>query len=334
MATDTLPIIGISMGDPAGVGPELCLRAVADARVRETCVPVVFGDPAVLEYVAKRCGLPMAYECMTAVDWPDPGPVTAACVVGCTTLDASAITPGVVQEACGRAAYTYVEAAANAAIDGRIDAMVTAPINKAALKLAGVPFPGHTEILAALTGTRRYCMMMACDELAVSLATIHIAHAQVSGSLDGPRISEVIELTADAMKRVGRNDPLIAVCALNPHGGEEGMFGDEEQQIVQPAIDLARSKGIRVDGPMVPDVAFLPERRREIDAYVVMYHDQGLIPFKMLAFEKGVNITLGLPIVRTSVDHGTAFDIAWQGKASAGSMVEAVSWAVRLSNAG
>jgi len=329
--SSSLPIIGISMGDPAGVGPELCLRALADGELRGLCVPVVFGDPRVLRRVAEQCALPFACECVIAGYWPRAGDLGAPCVVACTELEPDAIVPGEVQEACGRTAYACVEAAANAAIGGSIDAMVTAPINKASLKLAGVPLPGHTEILAALTGTDRYCMMMACDELAVSLATIHVGLARVPACLNTARIVDVIELTADAMGRFGRKDPLIAVCALNPHAGEHGLFGPEEQQIIQPAIDMARGKGVRIEGPMVPDVAFLPERRESIDAYVVMYHDQGLIPFKMLAFDKGVNITLGLPIVRTSVDHGTAFDIAWQGKASAGSMIEAVKWAVRLS---
>lgn len=327
-----LPVIGISMGDPAGVGPELCLRALASPEVRALCAPVVFGDPGVLRRVAARCALPFACECVAARDWSAVAAVADPRVVACSALQADDVVPGEVQEMCGRAAYACVEAAANAAMAGSIDAMVTAPINKASLRLAGIPYPGHTEILAALTGTARYCMMMASDELAVSLATIHIGYSEVLGRLTSRGIADTIELTADAMRKLGRDDPLIAVCALNPHGGEQGLFGAEEQEIIQPAIDLACGKGIRVEGPMVPDTAFLPQRREQIDAYVVMYHDQGLIPFKMLAFEKGVNITLGLPIVRTSVDHGTAFDIAWQGTASAGSLVEAVKWAVRLAH--
>jgi 4-hydroxythreonine-4-phosphate dehydrogenase len=176
--------------------------------------------------------------------------------------------------------------------------------------------------------------MMASSELIVSLATIHVALERVKGLLTRRGILEVILLTADALRRLGRRVPSIAVCGLNPHAGEHGIFGDEERRIIAPAIAEARAKGLRVEGPLPPDTAFLPPKRRAVDAYVAMYHDQGLIPFKLLAFERGVNITLGLPIVRTSVDHGTAFDIAWQGKASAASLIESIRWAARLAGAG
>ena len=209
-------------------------------------------------------------------------------------------------------------------------AVVTAPIHKESLRLAGIPYPGHTEILAELTGTDRFCMMLASDEITVSLVTTHTAYGDVTAQISKDRIREVIDLTVAALKRLGKPRPRITVCALNPHAGEHGLFGDEEKRIVEPAVRAARKTGLRVTGPLPPDTAFLPARRKGTDAYVVMYHDQGLIPFKMLAFDKGVNITLGLPIVRTSVDHGTAFDIAWKGKASPNSLMQAVLWAVRL----
>jgi 4-hydroxythreonine-4-phosphate dehydrogenase len=251
-------------------------------------------------------------------------------VVDVGDLDADAVEPGVVGNACGRAAADYIEAAVQAALDRNVAAIATAPINKEALRLAGVPYPGHTEMLAALTGAGSVCMMMASDDIVVSLATTHIALADVPFHLTTERIGQTVALTGTALRRVLGREPRMVVCGLNPHAGEHGLFGDEEARIIRPAVKAAHRAGWKVEGPLAPDTAFLPDRRRNTDAYVVMYHDQGLIPFKMLAFETGVNVTLGLPIVRTSVDHGTAFDIAWKGSASARSMVESIRWAVRL----
>jgi 4-hydroxythreonine-4-phosphate dehydrogenase len=213
---------------------------------------------------------------------------------------------------------------------GGVQAVVTGPIHKEALQLAGVRFPGHTEILAAMTGSRSVCMMMASREITVSLVTTHVNYEAVPEMLSRRRIVEVIRLTAEAVGRIRRRAPRLVVCGLNPHAGEHGLFGAEEDEIIVPAVEDARKKGFNVEGPIPADTAFVPTRRRTTDAYVCMYHDQGLIPFKMLAFETGVNITLGLPIVRTSVDHGTAFDIAWQGKASAESLVQAILMAADL----
>ena len=311
------PSIAITMGDPAGVGPELCLRALVEPAVLEQAAPVVYGDLGVLRRVAETCGL------------PPPG---AANVVDLAALDAREVRPGEVQAVCGRAAAEYIRAAVDAALAGRVRAIVTAPIHKEALRMAGVPYPGHTEMLAALTGAQRHCMMMASARIVVSLATTHVPLDDVPRRLSTRGILDAIELTADAMERILGRPPRLAVCALNPHAGEHGLFGHEERDVIQPAIDTARANGLTVEGPLPPDTAFLPARQRSVDAYVVMYHDQGLIPFKMLAFDDGVNVTLGLPIVRTSVDHGTAFDIAWRGTASARSLFEAVRWAVRLSD--
>lgn len=322
--------IALTMGDPAGVGPELCLRAAADPHVLSLCRPVIFGDRPLLERVTAAAGVPPPPPAVTLEEWQarptDDGPL----LIDCRALDAGAVEPGRVQPTCGRAAYTYIETAIAEALAGRVAGVATAPINKEALSLAGVPYPGHTEIFAALTGTSRYCMMLASDPLTVSFATTHTALARVPAKLSVGRILEVIELTAAAMQRLRGRPPVIGVCALNPHAGEHGLFGDEEGRLIEPAVEQARARGLWVEGPLPPDAAFLEGRRRATDAYVAMYHDQGHIPFKLLAFDTGVNTTLGLPIVRTSVDHGTAFDIAWQGVASPRSLFEAIKYAVGL----
>lgn len=325
------PRVAVTMGDPAGIGPELCLRALADPDVAAVCTPAVIGDAAVLARVAEHARLPLPAFVVPLKTWllADPR-ADVACVVDCGAIRAEEVEPGKVSAACGRAAYAYVEAAVRAAQARRVAAMATAPLNKEALHLAGVPHPGHTEILAELTGTSRVAMMLACEELAVSLVTIHVPLAAVPGLLTTEAILDVAALTVGAMQRLGRARPRLVVCGLNPHAGEQGLFGREEIAIIAPAVEALRARGVCVTGPLPPDTAFLPERRRETDAYIVMYHDQGLIPLKMLAFDRAVNITLGLPIVRTSVDHGTAFDIAWQGKASPNSLFEAIRWAARL----
>jgi 4-hydroxythreonine-4-phosphate dehydrogenase len=235
-----------------------------------------------------------------------------------------------VQKACGRAAFQYIETAIRLAMEGRIAAVVTAPINKEALNLAGIGYPGHTEIFTALTRTPRSCMLLAADAISCSFVTTHTAYSRAPEAISAGRVLDVIELTSAAMIRLRGRPPRIAVCGLNPHAGEHGLFGDEEARCIEPAIASARGKGLTVEGPLPPDAAFLPRVRERTDAYVCMYHDQGHIPFKMLAFDTGVNITLGLPIVRTSVDHGTAFDIAWQGKANPSSLRQAIRYAMLL----
>ncbi|HAS83579.1 MAG TPA: 4-hydroxythreonine-4-phosphate dehydrogenase PdxA [Verrucomicrobia bacterium] len=320
------------MGDAAGIGPELCLRVMASPAVTTACRPVVFGNTALLRRVAAVCGVPLEATCITAAQFAATGlpPGGSSVVVDVDGLDADAVQPGRVQAACGAAAARYVELAVRAAQSGTVQAIVTAPLHKEALQRADVPYAGHTEMLAALTGTSTYCMMMASAEINVCLATTHIALAEVPARLTPSRVLEVIRLADDAMRRMGVGQPRLTVCGLNPHAGEHGLFGDEEARIIQPAVDKARALGFRVSDPLPPDTAFIPAQRRQTDAYVVMYHDQGLIPFKMLAFETGVNVTLGLPVVRTSVDHGTAFDIAWKGQASAASMTQAIQTALHL----
>ncbi|MBX9584672.1 MAG: 4-hydroxythreonine-4-phosphate dehydrogenase PdxA [Gemmataceae bacterium] len=304
------------MGDPAGVGPELCLRLLADPAVRTFCSAVVYGDIGVLNRVADHLGRPR----------PDPAGVNDL-----RAIDAAGFEPGRVSAACGAAAYRYFTRAIDDALTGRVDAITTAPLNKEALHAAGFPYPGHTEILASRTNAERSCMMLTADEITCSLVTVHVGYREVPNLLTTARILDTIELTAAAMERIRGRKPRLLACGLNPHAGEHGLFGDrEEERVITPAVEAARGKGIDIDGPLPPDTAFLAKYRRASDAYVCMYHDQGLIPLKALAFEEAVNVTLGLPIVRTSVDHGTAFDIAWQGVADVSSLVQAVKLAARL----
>jgi 4-hydroxythreonine-4-phosphate dehydrogenase len=323
--------VAITMGDPAGVGPELCLSVLGDPAVLAVCVPVVFGDAALLRRVAAACRRTADYRVLPTEALAS-APPTEPSVVDCGTTDAASVVPGRISVGCGRAAYLFIERAVDAVRAGHAVALATAPIHKEALHLAGIPYPGHTEMLAALTGASRVCMAMVSDEIVVSLATVHVALADVPRRLTRQAVLDAIELTHAAMSTVKRREPRIVVCALNPHAGEGGLFGEEEREIVVPAMESARAEGIGVEGPLSPDTAFLPAVRQRADAYVALYHDQGLIPFKMLAFETGVNVTLGLPIVRTSVDHGTAFDIAWKGLASPSSLRQSIFWALRLAS--
>ncbi|HEY1190006.1 MAG TPA: 4-hydroxythreonine-4-phosphate dehydrogenase PdxA [Gemmata sp.] len=313
-----LPRIAITMGDPAGVGPELCLRLLQSEQVRAFCVPVVYGDLSVLRRVANH------------LRWPAPDPA-AVNDLGAAGSGAEEIVPGRVSAVCGAAAHRYFTHAIDDALAGRVDAITTAPLHKEALNAAGVPFPGHTEILASRTSAERSCMMLTAEAITCSLVTVHVGYRDVPALLTTARICDTIELTAEAMRRIRGHEPRLLVCGLNPHAGEHGLFGDrEEERVIVPAIEASRAKGIDVSGPLPPDTAFLPKYRAKCDAYVCMYHDQGLIPLKALAFEDAVNVTLGLPIVRTSVDHGTAFDIAWTGAADASSLVQAVKLAAQL----
>jgi 4-phospho-D-threonate 3-dehydrogenase / 4-phospho-D-erythronate 3-dehydrogenase len=326
------PYIAVTMGDAAGVGPELCLKVLQEPSVIQACIPVVFGDQNVLGRVAARLGGPAPCQTMSLADWNKGGfTAESPLVVDCGLLSDGTVVAGQVQAACGRAAFGYIESAIASALRGTVAAVATAPINKEALRAAGYPYPGHTEIFEELTGTSGVCMMLASDEITVSMVTTHIGLADVSRHLSPERVALVIQLTADALRALLEREPRLSVCGLNPHAGEHGLFGErEEERLIEPGIKQARSRGIDVEGPFPPDTAFVPWLRQRFDAVVCMYHDQGHIPFKMLAFDKGVNITLGTPVIRTSVDHGTAFDIAWKGKADTTSMFQALNWAVRL----
>ena len=331
---NTRPVLGLTMGDPAGIGPEICLRALTSPAVRKMCVPVLFGDAGVLQRAARAAKIPMA-DCrvVSISELKKIALITEPLVVDCAAIDAAKVVPGKVSAACGRAGYIYIEKAIAAALAGKIDGVVTAPIHKESLNLSGVKFPGHTEIFTALTNAKRSCMMLYSDKITVSMATTHIGYRDVPGKLSVERVLNVIELTAQAMTQLLRREPRIGVCGLNPHAGEHGLFGNrEEEKFVEPAVKLARKMKLNVIGPLVPDAVFTTGQRKKYDAIVCLYHDQGHIPFKMLAFDTGVNITLGLPIIRTSVDHGTAFDIAWQGKADSTSLYSAINVAAEMAN--
>jgi len=329
---NTKPRIAVTMGDPSGA--ELCLRLLANDELAAQCTPIIFGDATILSRVADATGLAAPKRILGRSDWPALSPViTAPTVLDLRPPGTNKITPGQVSTEAGRAAWTFITEAIDAALDGLVDAITTAPINKEALAKAGIPFPGHTEILADRTGTERYCMMQYSDEVTATFVTCHVGLAEVPALITTERVTEVIDLTAEALARLPeRPSQKIVVCGLNPHAGENGLFGHrEEQHAIIPAIESARARGLDITGPLPPDTAFLPALRATTGCHVCMYHDQGHIPLKALAFDRAVNITLGLPIVRTSVDHGTAFDIAWHGTADPGSLFHAIRLAIHLS---
>jgi 4-hydroxythreonine-4-phosphate dehydrogenase len=327
------PLIGITLGDPAGIGPELVLQSLNAPALRTLARFAIYGNAALLRRVAQAAHQPWAADLQVV-------PVTSSqtllprakvpLLLDFANDEVAAIKPGQAHAACGRMAATWIEAAARDALAGRIDAVVTAPLNKEALHLAGVPYPGHTEMLAALSKSSHTTMLFWSPDLIVGLATIHLPIKKVPAALTQEKVLDAIRSTAATARRFGRAGKSIAVLALNPHAGEHELFGHEEETVIKPAMAVARAEGINVVGPLVPDVAFQETQRRQYAAYVAMYHDQGLIPFKMLAFAEGVNITLGLPFVRTSPDHGTAFDIAWKGKASPSSLFAAIRCAALL----
>ena len=324
--------IGLTMGDPAGVGPEIVLRVLNDNRVTDRCHLIVFGDAGVLQRCARATNQPCSAPVVTLADWKRQGSaVTKTCIVDCGCLSAEAFTPGVVSAATGDASFRYIQLAIDAALAGHIAAVTTAPINKEALHAAGYKYPGHTEMFAERAGGDRACMLQYSPEITCSFVTVHCGYADVPKLLTQARVLDVIELTATALERLRGRKPKLVVCGLNPHAGEHGLFGDrEEERIIIPAIEQARAAGIDIEGPLPPDTAFLPWKRQTTDAFVCMYHDQGHIPVKALAFDSAVNTTLGISIIRTSVDHGTACDIAWQGKARVHSLHAALDVALRL----
>jgi len=315
MAVDK-PRIALTMGDPAGVGPEVCLRALANPELRECGDLVVHGDGPVLAAAAERTGLGA----------PEPGQVRECGGIGLDEFE-----PGAINAATGQAGYAYVRSAIEAARAGEVDGVVTAPLNKEALHAAGIDFPGHTEIFAAAWEVDRFCMLQHSDVLSCTFVTVHVGYREVPGLITTERIGDVIELTRDAFLRIRGREPKLVVLGLNPHAGEHGLFGEREEELfIGPAVEAAVARGWNVEGPIPPDTAFLKRRLEETDCFVCMYHDQGHIPVKALAFELSVNTTLGLPVPRTSVDHGTALDIAWRGVADPSSMFEAVKLNARL----
>jgi 4-hydroxythreonine-4-phosphate dehydrogenase len=336
----TSPVLGITMGDPAGVGPEIIARACADASVVATSRPVVIGSAAVMREALGLVGSALALHAVADVTGCRWAPGTLECL-DLGNVDAATLPRGVVSAAAGRAAYEYIERAVALARTRAIDAIVTAPINKEALAAAGMPHTGHTEILAALTKTRDFAMLLMGRDLRVIHVTTHVSLRKVPDLVTRDRVLRTIRLARQTMDGLGRPAAKIAVAGLNPHAGEDGLFGDEEQREIIPAIEAARAEGLTVVGPLPADTVFSRARGGEFDIVVAMYHDQGHIPVKTLGFQydeaagrwtglSGVNVTVGLPFLRVSVDHGTAFDRAWKGIANPESMTEALDVAVRM----
>lgn len=330
LAQDRQPVIAMTLGDPAGVGPELTLDALLEPELRETCIPVVIGNAAIAERYFEHRGQTFPSLSVWSIEEFLSARPTEAGLVDVPFQGDMNYEIGRVSADCGRAAFSYVETAIAAAQAGSVDAVTTGPLNKEAMHLAGIDFPGHTEIFAERTGSTKWCMMQYSDEVTCTFATVHCGYAEVPRLLTEQRVLDTIELTAAAMQTLHNRPGKLVVCGLNPHAGENGLFGQEEKLVIEPAIARARAGGIEIEGPLPPDTAFLPARRAVTDAFVCMYHDQGHIPLKALAFDRAVNTTLGLPIIRTSVDHGTAFDIAWQGVADSGSLYAALKLAARL----
>lgn len=322
-------LLGITMGCPVGIGPEIIIRFYQQRVDNPSFSPVVLGDPGVL----RRCVKELAADIEVVLWHPGeevrPG---ALHVMALSALGAS-LEWGQPNVDTGRAMGHYIEEAVRLIGSGVLAGMVTCPIAKSALNLAGYPYPGHTEMLAALCGGDNYAMMMAGEKLKVALVTIHVGLSRVSALLTEDKIVELIDRTGRSLRKdFGIEKPRLAVAALNPHAGEGGMFGTEEVQLIIPAINRARARadGWQVDGVFPPDTVFNRAVAGQFDAVICMYHDQGLIPFKLLHFEDGVNVTIGLPIVRTSVDHGTAYDIAGKGQASAASLQAAFDLAAKI----
>jgi len=312
--------IAITMGDPAGVGPEICLRLLADEKTMSEVDVLVYGDLSILVACAHKLDLPA----------PDLSRVRD---LAHSTVDHIEI--GTVSKRAGLAAASYILAAIDDALAGHVSGIVTAPVNKEALHEAGILYPGHTEMFADHMKADRTCMLQVSDAITASFVTCHCGIHSVPDLITPERVLEVIELTHEAMIRIRGKAPLLVACGLNPHAGEHGLFGNnEEEEKIIPALEEARAKGIQIEGPLPPDTVFIPQNREKFDATICMYHDQGHIPLKALAFDVAVNTTLGLPIPRTSVDHGTAFDIAWQGKANPSSLTEAVKLCAKLAAAG
>jgi 4-hydroxythreonine-4-phosphate dehydrogenase len=330
--TRALPRIGVTMGDPAGIGPEVVLKAIAEEEVLRECIPVVVGDAQLLAHQARKLDLRCGYEIVRRGE-RFPNHTDAPIIYHLDNIN-PAIEPGVESGEAGRAAAEYIEAAVELCAAGHVEAISTAPINKRALHLGGYNFPGHTEFLAHLTGSEESAMSFVASNLRIVLISTHVPLAEAIRMVQKERIERVIRLTDRELRRWGIPSPRIAVAALNPHGAEGGLFGIEEAAEIAPAVATCHeADGIDVTGPFSADTVFLRASRGEFDAVVSCYHDQAMIPVKCLSFGEAVNVTLGLPFIRTSVDHGTAFDIAGRGIAGHSSMVAAITLAARLARA-
>jgi 4-hydroxythreonine-4-phosphate dehydrogenase len=312
------PLIAVTMGDPAGIGPEIIAKAFADPEFHDRNRTILIGDAAILERAARLLDLPLRVH---VIEEPEDAAFEPGTVDVLSETDLPEDLPfGALDARAGDAAFRYVERATNLASAGRIAAIATAPLNKEAMHLAGHKYPGHTEILAELTGTKDYAMMLVTDELKVIHVSTHVSLRQAIERARPERELAVIRLADESLKKLGVESPRVAVAGLNPHAGENGLFGSEDAEQIAPAIAAAVEEGIDATGPHPPDTVMMRARMGAFDIVVVQYHDQGHIPIKLMGFDTGVNVTVGLPFFRTSVDHGTAFDIAGTGKADPASL--------------
>ncbi|MBX2999967.1 MAG: 4-hydroxythreonine-4-phosphate dehydrogenase PdxA [Caldilineaceae bacterium] len=327
------PLLAITLGDPAGIGPEVIVKALQHPSLFEKARPLVIGDRRILARAATWIGQSSPH--FEIVEEPVAGNYAAGTIpiLDLGNADPKSIPPGKVSAAAGRAAVEAVFRACDLALEGVVDGVVTAPLNKEAMHKAGFLYPGHTELLAERTGAERISMLLVGPKLRVVHVSTHVSLAEAIRRVQTGRVLEVIELAYRSCQMLGIAKPRIAVAGLNPHASENGLFGNQEAEQVQPAIEQARSRGWTVSDPQPPDTVFLRAVKGEFDIVVAMYHDQGHIPMKLLAFDSGVNVSIGLPIIRTSVDHGTAFDIAGMGKASEESLLAAVDVAVQMAAA-
>jgi 4-hydroxythreonine-4-phosphate dehydrogenase len=319
--------LAITMGDPGGVGPEVIVKALHSPEVRQLCYPIVIGDDVVLRQTLSLLKIPLK---LRAIGSPEESRYDRGKIDFIQIGAAKKFTKNKPTAEGGEVAAGCIIKAIELALDKQVDGIVTAPISKEGLKMAGFRWPGHTEMLSELTKTKDYAMMLVGGPLRVILVTIHTALKNVPDLITRQRILKTIRLAGKACSMLGIKRPKIAVAGLNPHAGEAGIFGDEEKKKIVPAVKSALKEGINVSGPYPPDTIFHKAYRGEVDIVVCMYHDQGLIPLKMLAFDTGVNVTIGLPFVRTSPDHGTAYDIAWKSIANPSSMIEAIKLAAKL----
>jgi 4-hydroxythreonine-4-phosphate dehydrogenase len=341
MDKDRKPLLAITMGDPAGIGPEICVKALALEEIYAVCRPLIVGDAGIIRNAMEFCGL---HHALNAVEGAEQGLYLFGTidVVDLKNLSLFRLRHKQVTPEQGRASFEYVEKAIRLALAKQVDGTVTGPINKAAMNAAGFHFAGHTEIFATLTGTKHYAMMLADRDFRVVHVSTHVSLRKACEAVRKERVLEVIELAHEAVGKLCGRQPRLAVAGLNPHCGEGGLFGTEDDEEITPAVLSAKAKGMLVEGPLPADTIFSKMKGGQFDAVIVMYHDQGHIPMKLLGFQydeatgrwdtlAGVNVTLGLPIVRTSVDHGTAFDKAGEGRANPQSMIEAIKMAAALS---
>lgn len=327
--TSNLPLLALTLGDPAGTGPELITRALADPVVHTCCRPLVIGDAATLSQARHYTGIHLP---VTTVTSPEEARITPELltVLDLRNVRLPELALGQISAMAGQAAYEAVKTAAELALAGRVQGIVTSAINKAALNQAGHHYDGHTGLLAEICGRPAATMMLVAERLRVSHVSTHVPLRVAIERVRPPRIQEVLQLTHDAVQRLGITRPRLAVAGLNPHAGEGGLFGDEEERHIVPAIAAARAGGLDVHGPFPGDTIFFRTAQGEFDAAVAMYHDQGHVAAKMLGLWKGVNVTLGLPIIRTSVEHGTNFDLAGTGRSDPRSLIEAIKLAAAL----